>query len=359
MNEKIFVLSHGLSNGGSQRVASLVANTMRKRGYDVFFVAASSPLKTYELNENIKYVFIGKRTKWRLTNYLARCLRLQKLLFQEKPKVVISFVYEEGLALLPFLKIEKIYTMRNAPEYFSKVQMLIMKFLYRRANSVVFQTEDAKNYFDKKTQNHSVVIENPISENLPDWDVNQHDNIIMTACRLSPQKNLKMLCDAFAMFSQEFPEYTLRIFGKGPLEEEIKHYAQSKGIASKVEFPGFINNVHEEMKNASIFALSSNYEGISNSMIEALGIGVPTVCTDCPIGGARMIIENGKNGILVPMNNANAMADSFKIIAMDTDFAKEISIEAKKLKHSLSLTKIGDKWEKLLWARLLNNKKNS
>ena len=108
--------------------------------------------------------------------------------------------------------------------------------------------------------------------------------------------------------------------------------------------PGFADDIHEIMRNSAMYVSSSDYEGISNSMLEALGMGVPTVVTDCPVGGARMMIKNGINGILVPVGDAKALYEGMKKIIEDEEFSKKISAEAAKVCDEYPLRKISQKW---------------
>ena len=96
-----------------------------------------------------------------------------------------------------------------------------------------------------------------------------------------------------------------------------------------------------------MFVSSSDYEGLSNSMLEAMAIGLPTICTDCPCGGARMVIKNGKNGLLVPVRDRASMKDAMKRIAESDVFSCSLSKQASKVREELSIEKIAELWEKL------------
>ena len=112
-------------------------------------------------------------------------------------------------------------------------------------------------------------------------------------------------------------------------------------------FPGYISNVNEKMCNAAMYVSSSNFEGISNSMLEALAMGVPTISTDCPVGGARMMIQNNENGILIPVGDEEALYKAMLKIAEDSEFAQKISNNAINIKQEYSIDKIVKKWENL------------
>lgn len=93
-----------------------------------------------------------------------------------------------------------------------------------------------------------------------------------------------------------------------------------------------------------MFVLSSDYEGISNSMIEALAMGIPVISTDCPAGGSRMYIKNNENGILVPVGDKKALAEAMMKLAGNPEFAKQLSVNALKVKEQYALEKIADRF---------------
>ena len=97
-----------------------------------------------------------------------------------------------------------------------------------------------------------------------------------------------------------------------------------------------------------MFVSSSDFEGISNSMLEALGMGLPAVVTDCPVGGARMVIKSGKNGILVPVGDTQAMYEAMRSILKDPALADKLSQEAIKVRDEFPLWKIAKRWLEVL-----------
>ena len=102
------------------------------------------------------------------------------------------------------------------------------------------------------------------------------------------------------------------------------------------------------MVKATMYISSSDYEGMSNSMLEALAMGIPSICTDCPIGGARMVIQNNENGILVPIKNTEKMTEAMLKIVEDEQFAKKLSKNSRKLREYLNVQYIGKQWEGLM-----------
>ena len=101
------------------------------------------------------------------------------------------------------------------------------------------------------------------------------------------------------------------------------------------------------MVDCTAYVSSSDYEGMSNSMLEALAMGIPAVCTDCPIGGARTVINDKQNGLLVPTGNAEALYQAMKFIVENPEAAKEMGISASKLRNKLNIHDIANEWTKL------------
>ena len=154
--------------------------------------------------------------------------------------------------------------------------------------------------------------------------------------------------NAFHDFSQIHSDYYLNIYGEGHLLSMLVDLCEKLKIKDKVTFKGFSKNIHSFVNDAAMFVLPSNYEGLSNSMLEAMALGIPTICTDCPIGGARMVIENGSNGVLVPVNDKDALVKSMCEIAEKKEFAKTLSKNALKIRDKLNVAIIAKQWEDLI-----------
>ena len=162
--------------------------------------------------------------------------------------------------------------------------------------------------------------------------------------RFTSQKNFKMLIDAFNKFSKKYSDYRLFIYGDGQLKNELSIYVNTLEAREKIFFPGYKSNINEIMSNSGMYVSSSNFEGISNSMLEAMALGVPTICTDCPVGGAKMVIKDGVNGVLVPVGDVDKLYNAMIRIASESKFADKISREAVRVKDTFSDKTIGAMW---------------
>ncbi|MFQ8599375.1 MAG: glycosyltransferase [Oscillospiraceae bacterium] len=192
------------------------------------------------------------------------------------------------------------------------------------------------------------VIPNPVKDGLPERHTGARDCRIVSFCRLEPQKNLPLLIGAFEKFLQSHPQYALFIYGKGEEKQRLTELVREKNLAESVHFLDFQSDLHQQIVDSAMFVLPSNYEGLSNSMLEAMSIGLPCICTDCPIGGAQMMIQSGENGLLVPVGDEEAMLAAMTRIADDPAFAERLSANASKVRDELSASHILSRWEKLL-----------
>lgn len=347
---RISIVAHGLSGGGAERVASLVANDYAKKGHEVLFIAVYSPEKVYTLDGKVSYEYIGGGNKNRLTKWIYRTLRIDKAVRDFHSDVVVSFIINELLVTCIRSTAPVIYSLRIDParEFDTLGYRAMGNFAYNRAKKVVFQTPGARDFFPQRIRDKGVVIANPLTKGLPRWNASGCEKSVVTACRLNEQKNLPMLISAFAAFHETHREYTLKIYGDGELLESLTQYAEECGVADSVFFPGYARNIHEIMANSAIFALTSDYEGLSNSMLEALAIGVPTVCTDCPPGGAALYIKDGINGMLVPVGDREELCKRFCKMAEDQALCLKMSNNAKNIREELDVDKVLKQWEAVL-----------
>lgn len=175
---------------------------------------------------------------------------------------------------------------------------------------------------------------------------------VVAAGRFTKQKNFSMLIYSFAEFHKKYPEYELVIYGEGSLREEYIRLINELDVSEYVKLPGYVSDVNECMRSAAMYVSSSNYEGISNSMLEALAMGIPTICTDCPVGGAAMAIQNEKNGILIPVGDEKTLYQQMCRLADDTEYANKLSKNALDIKNEYTIEKIAKRWIEVIGEEL-------
>ena len=221
-------------------------------------------------------------------------------------------------------------------------------FFYRFANGAVFQTEGAKSCFPKMLQRKSTVIPNPVmlkDESFFAVPENAEKSIVFCGRFEVVQKRQDIALQAFQMIHEKHPEYVLDFYGDGPDEAAMKDYTKQLGLEDCVNFHGVSGNVLHDMARSELFMMSSDYEGIPNVLLEAMSIGLPCVSTDCSPGGARMLIRDSVDGLIVPCGDAIALADAVCKMIEDREFAIKCGREAIKVRERFSKQKILDAWE--------------
>lgn len=355
-NKEIFFVIGALGGkgwGGAHRVVCILANYFAEKGYSVTIIVWRDTPVNYSLDKRIKIEWLHCQINREL-DMLKACLKTRKLLKGHKGAYLFAFMSRMATYAVFYTLgtgVKVIGSERTDPKtephkaIFRWLRNCAFGFLYRS----VYQTPDALAYFPKRAQKHGCVIPNPITPNLPDRYQGVRKKEFVTFCRIDNQKNLPMMIDAFCVVHKKYPDYILRIYGTGLIEKNIKQYIHSKQADSYISMEGFAKEIHNKIIDVSGYLSSSNYEGLSNSMLEALAIGLPCVCTDCPIGGARMMIQDGVNGLLVPLRDSEAMARAILKLIEEPELSKRLSIQAEKIKDNLNEKVICEKWEKLLY----------
>lgn len=347
---RISIISPGVTGGGAERVANILAEYFSLKGHQVCFIYMRSDESWLNERCSVQYICVDNHELHGIRKYIYKASKTWHHVKEHNSDVVISFLTDEALITMLMFRGRKISSLRNDPKRTcTKIYTKMIRYIvYSASNCVVFQTTDARDFFSGKIKRKGVIIPNPITSNLPKWlDQPEHANVI-TACRLEPQKNLKMLMDAFNKISLEGYLGKLLVYGEGILKAELEKYASEKLKNDHIIFKGYSNNIHEEMKNASVFALTSDYEGISNSMLEAIAIGVPTVCTDCPVGGAKMAIGKNERGILIPVGETEKLYYALKKLLYDVEFCIDLSTKEMTIREELNIQTVCKKWERLM-----------
>ena len=340
----VFVLPD-MPGGGSERVVAMLANEYVHRGYQVAILLFAGNKVSYPLDERVEVYIAGQASGGNPFIQVTRLLRMRRFYRKNKGCCIFSFCVRGSIfSVLAAAGIPHRFLVseRNDPSRIPEQRL--RDWSYRKAEKLFLQTDDMKKCFAKDIQAKSAVIPNPVSSDMPEPFQGERKKRIVSVGRLQPQKNHKLLIDAFAEFHNVYPDYELHIFGIGELEHDLMRQAEDLHIADKVILRGFSSNVQQEIWDCAMFVLSSDYEGISNSMIEALAMGVPVISTDCPVGGSRMYIEDRVSGILTPVGDHKALADAMINIAGDSEFARKLSINGAKIKEKYGLSKIADRF---------------
>lgn len=340
---RIAFITASVNRGGASKVISILANHFADQGWDVDFVIKETMINGYRLNDKINVIEYGKTNE----NKSWRFLRALRRYFVEKrPEYVVSFLTLINLYTVIAhmgLKGKVLISERNDPVYSeSKLQFNLSKILYGMSDGCVFQSKKVMGYYSTWIQNRSRVILNPVEIKCSKNDEAER-KIIATAGRFVPQKNHRMLIEVFARILKDYPDYQLHIYGDGPLKEEYLELINSLGINNSVKLPGNVLNLHERLSSTQIFAISSDFEGLSNALLEAVAMGLPCVSTKS--GGAGEVITNNVNGILVDIQSEDQLELALREYITNKDLRGRISVNAQKVSEKFSKEAVIGEWE--------------
>lgn len=351
---KLSFVTANLGSGGAERVTSLLANQFCQKGYDVEIIFFRDRLIFYELDNRIKIVVSGEEchsnSMWR------KVLWLRNYVKKTKPDVVIPFrvsVYCTTILSLLGISTPIIASERIDPRIPDFYWTILRKLLLPFVKHLVVQTNYIKSYYPKFIQKKTTVIPNPVRDevySLPQPSLKgrgeERQNRIISVGRLYPQKNQKMMIQAFAKIADDFPEWQLVIYGEGPLRESLVLIVESLEMQDRVLLPGRTEHVIEELRKSKIFCMSSNYEGMSNSMIEAICAGLPIISTK--VSGTEDLIKDGENGILIDIGDEKSMSRVMKRLIEDENMMNKMSHNSSNLGKCFRLETIVDQWENVI-----------
>lgn len=347
--KRVLFVCNSVSIGGAERVVSILADELIQKEYEIYLLGFIKTEDSYLADSRIKVIIAEKGDK-AITAKIIRIKAIRKTIKKYNITTVIAFSHYNAMYSViasQGLNVKVIGSERNDPAQIDSRKVLnwLRLKLYRKLDTLVCQTNDAKAYFPEEIQKKAVVILNPITDSLPDPYQGERKDRVVSFSRLEPQKNIPMLVEAFEMFQKSHSNYVLDIYGMGSMRDELIEKTKDN---QAIHIQPYTSDIHNAILDASMFALFSDYEGLSNAMIEAMGCGIPTIVTDCPCGGARMVIQDGENGIMVPVRDRKAMVDAMCRVADDKKFAEKLSQEGIKIRETLDKRNITEQWEAVI-----------
>lgn len=350
MNEKrLLIVLGSMGRGGAERVISLISDDFCKRGWKVYIALLLFNKVEYVLNENVTVINLSGEGQSRTKRLPGWILGIRKLVKDIKPDSILSFAARINIITqIACLGLGQriVVSERNDPymDGRSKVVDLFTGLLYPKAKAVVFQTRRAESYFSKIKLKNAVIIPNPISVQCMASDV-KHEKIVAVG-RLTKQKNHKMLVDAFESIHKVYPECELYIYGEGELRDDLQLQIDELHISDAVYLKGNVLNVHEQIADATMFVLSSDYEGLSNALLEAMMMGIPCISTNC--AGAEEYIVTEESGIIIPIGDKNALIKAMFSYLNDSHLREKCRLGAMEVAKNVESDVILEKWYSIL-----------
>ena len=347
--KRITFILGSMGGGGAERVISILANHYAEKGWNVDILTLLDEKCSHHLYPSIDIISLANLSFTRIQQLPHWFFKIRNYCKVKKPEVVVSFIARVNIITILAcigLKQRIFVSERNDPaqDGRSLFVKMITNLLYTKAKRVIFQTKKAQSCFRKKAQHNSQIIYNPVI--VTEKSKIQKNKKIVTIGRLTSQKNHILLIKAFKRIHDIFPDYTLHIYGEGKLRDKLLNKVEELSISDSFVLHGYTPNVHKEIADSEIFILSSDYEGLSNALLEAMIMGIPCISTDC--AGSSEVIEDGVNGLLVPVGSEDKLFQAIISLITNKDLADRISEKSLLSASKFDFNTIIKQWEAVL-----------
>lgn len=334
----LMIVTGGLGTGGLERISCFIANSFIEKGWKVVILTllqrTSDSCSFQSLNKNIivknydgrqnplKHKFLAIGT-WRkmIKNYTN----------EFNPDCILAMTFKIASMVCLFApKMSNRVTVREISDPKSKVRNrivnLLTEFFCRKVKNIIFQTHWEKDCYHNTIKNKGVVIPNPLTIDVNVTGSFKEKKMFALSRLLINQKRQDILIQAFSIFHKEHPDYSLEIYGKGgdkcTLEKLILKYECSDFV--KILDP--VPNIHAIVREYRCFVLTSDYEGMSNALLECYCSGIPCLSSDWP--GVEDIVTNGLDGLIYKRQDIEQLASLMSFVASNDEVCKKMTMNA-------------------------------
>jgi GalNAc-alpha-(1->4)-GalNAc-alpha-(1->3)-diNAcBac-PP-undecaprenol alpha-1,4-N-acetyl-D-galactosaminyltransferase len=351
---KVLFLSPSISYGGAHKMMIWYANSLATEN-DVVICTYFYFETNYIISDGIEVINLGLA---RYSNkYLSKTIgffvteyNIIKTVKAVSPDVIITYGDVFSIFLTSIIKSKRsnlIICERNYPN--AKLNFLtksFKKWAFRQSDGVVFQTKYAAEYYKLHPKTKICNLPNPVIDlinNPVPWKQRRKEIAFVGRFEVE-QKRQDLMLVAFDEVYNKFPDYHLVFYGDGADFGYIKKLAKEKKYGKNIKFAGKVDNIIETIRGASVFVLASEYEGIPNTLLEAMAAGLPVVATDCKPGGARMLLGESQFGLLVERGNSAAISKAIIFYLSNPNYAQHIGAMAQESCQRFDPAVTSDKW---------------
>lgn len=362
MNILFAIKSMNSVGGGAERVLADVSRGLSHRVHSISILTYDAPYgdSFYPLHESIKRIDLGigmPDNHSTLLETIRRVVALRRVVLEVKPDIVIGFMHSMFVPLgiaLAFTKYPVIASEHIGIEHYRTrpVEHFLLQLTPYLTKNIIAISEKVRDGFNDHLRKHMVVIPNPVcipkNNRVESLKRNFGRKIILSVGRLASQKDHKTLLKAYALLSDDFLEWDLKIIGDGELRPQLEAQIKTLGLQKRVQIVSVTQNIEEEYLKAQIFVMPSLYESFGLATAEALAHGLPAVgFADC--AGTNELIKHGQNGILVRGDQRDTvLADGIRRLMRSPELREQLGRSGVNSLSHFSIDKICDKWEKLL-----------
>lgn len=346
MKYRVLQILPDLGYGGAQRLTVNLVRYLNKERYDVRVISMFGPLNT-ELEgilkkENISVYYLGKKKGFDPKMFY----KIDKIIKSYNPHIVHTHRYVLRY-VLPSLLIHKVpvkvHTVHNmADKEVDRVGRLVHKFAFYLGVIPIsiskLVSESLTNLYgirDIPLILNGIPVEYYQRPNITreQWrereNFQKEDFLYVNIARLVPQKNQKLLIEAFLKGPAKYDNAKLIIVGEGEEYEKLKQMTIEYRLEKKVYFLGVRTDIPEILNASDVFVLSSDWEGNPLCVMEAMAAGKPVIATS--VGGVPELIRHNETGILVPPRDVNALAEAMLMLIENKSLFQKLGIEAKEV----------------------------
>lgn len=364
-----------LGNGGAERVMANLANYFAQdKRLKIYLLCEYSGEYTTLISKDVEILDISPETRREIIGlrFINSICRVAGQLKKSCPDIVVSALpgtcIKVTVAKL-FCKLNFRYIHRETNivfrsqfrnNVFSLKKEVIRKlyaFSYKIADTVIANSDDTKFSIMECYHvpgNKIITLPNPvicssIIDQYKQSDIADPEfprkKYILSVGRLVEQKGYDVLIKAYSEIAKHFKDIDLVILGSGPLKDDLLLLCKTLGCEKSVHILDFRKNVYDYYLHCELFVLSSRFEGFGNVVVEALAFGKPAIVTDCK-GGPHIIVDEGKNGIIVPMDDIDSLKNS-----MENILSGKIEFDPKRQKERaryFSIENVAEMYKKVI-----------
>lgn len=356
---KICCVISSLRVGGAERVLSTLAGAWFDRGHRVAIVTLDRVTNDfYQTRPGIRRVGLdalgaSKGPADGVGATLRRIHRLRRVLRSEDPDVVVAFGDQTNVLVvaaarslgLPVVVSERTFPPRHL---IGRLWSLSRRLAYPLADAVVVPAAGLGVWARRRFGSDRVeVIPNPVGRGFRPASDGVRRPVVVGVGRLHPAKGFDLLVRAFSRARSGLSGWRLEIVGEGPQAADLDRLAGLLLDPGSFVLRGCVERPEEVLGSAAIFALASRYEGFPNVLLEAMACGCAVVATDCPTGPAE-IVHDGVNGLLVPVDDAAALAGALSRLMRNEEERRRLAAAATEVSDRFDLERIAGRWEDLM-----------
>lgn len=365
--KKIVIVARNLLVAGAENMVSQLVSNINQDEYDVTLIITTNKYNNF-LEERVeksgvKIIYLGKKySKGFDFSKITAFFKMWTVLRKIRPQLIHTHL-SATIYTFPYVLFHKVillHTVHNLPEKeIPKITQFLLSILIKLKKAIPIAISDiiakriSAHY--KIGKENVPVIYNPVD--LREFGIQQNKNkldgniTITTVGRLTYQKNHKMLIEAFHLAKKKIKSMRLLIVGEGELRDELEKQVESKKLNNSIYFLGERNDIPEILNNTDIFVLSSDFEGLPLSLLEAMASGLPIIATR--VGGVPDIITHSRNGLLVEKNDVEGLAEAIVNLTNNKSLRVKIGMnnieDSKKYDVETMVNKYEELYRKLLF----------